>query len=179
MHLIFAEPLGIHLGDGDWRLYMLPIAIEVLKCSSCHRKWSDASCDIKMLVSLQFSGVDRGPHIPCELSEEDSNPSTQEVGADHSDQLPAPARMSTNNYASWSSSLQVSWKGEDCGKVNEFLLSSDNISLPQSKSWMDTFLTPPLSLSTLCRSLKTAEKDLATGDISGLFLLPRACENAV
>ena len=46
-----------------------------------------------MLVSLQFSGVERGPHIPCELSEEYSNPSTQEVGADHSDQLPAPARI--------------------------------------------------------------------------------------
>ena len=95
-------------------------------------------------------------------SEEDSKPSTQEVGADYSDQLPAPARISTNNYSSWSSSLQVSWKGEDCGKVNELLLSSDNVSLPQSKSCMDTFLTPPLSLSTLCRSLKTAEKDLVS-----------------
>jgi len=93
-------------------------------------------------------------------SEEDSNPSTQEVGAVNSNQLPAPARISANSHASWSSSLQVSWKGEDCGKVNEFLLSSDNVSLPLSKSRMDTFLTPPFSSSTLCRILKTAEKDL-------------------
>ena len=48
-------------------------------------------------------------------SEEDSKPSTQEVGADYSDQLPAPARISTNNYSSWSSSLQVSWKGIKVG----------------------------------------------------------------
>ena len=29
---------------------------------------------------------------------------------------------------------QVSWKGEDCGKANELLLSADDVSLPQSKS---------------------------------------------
>ena len=51
---------------------------------------------------------------------------------------------------------------EKIGNINELLLSSDNVSLPQSKSCMDTFLTPPLSLSTLCRSLKTAEKDLVS-----------------
>ena len=45
---------------------------------------------------------------------------------------------------------QVSWKGEDCGKVNEFMESLDIDSLPQSKSCMDTFLTPPFSLNTLC-----------------------------
>jgi hypothetical protein len=155
---------------------MLLIALEVRTFSSCHGKWSDASCNAK--ISSPSYGVDRNPHIPCE-SQEDSNPSTQEVGAVSPGQYPAPARISTNNYSSWSSSLQVSWKGEDCGKVNEFLLSSDDVSLPQSKSCMDTFLTPPLSLSTLCRSLKTAEKDLALVISLGQFLLPHTCENAV
>ena len=31
-----------------------------------------ASCVVKMLVSLQFTEADRGLHVPCELSEEDS-----------------------------------------------------------------------------------------------------------
>ena len=38
MHLILAEPLGMHLGDGDWRLYMLPVVLEARTCSSCHGK---------------------------------------------------------------------------------------------------------------------------------------------
>ena len=47
---------------------------------------------------------------------------------------------------------QVSWKGEDCGKVNELLLFSDGVSLPQSKSCMDTFLTPPFSLNLMLKT---------------------------
>ena len=42
---------------------------------------------------------------------------------------------------------QVSWKGKDCGKANESLVSSDVVSLPQSKICMDTFLIPPFRLS--------------------------------
>jgi hypothetical protein len=93
---------------------MLPIVLDVWPCSSCHGKWFNDE------VSGVFPDV-----VPLK---------TQEVGAVNLGQFPAPARISANNYSSWSSSLQVSWKGEDCGKINEFLLSSDNVSLPQSKS---------------------------------------------
>ena len=47
---------------------------------------------------------------------------------------------------------QVSWKGEDCGKANEFMVSLDVDSLPQSKGRMDTFLTPPFSLNLMLKT---------------------------
>ena len=47
---------------------------------------------------------------------------------------------------------QISWKGEDCGKLKELLLSADDVSLPQSKSCMDTFLTPPFSLNLMLKT---------------------------
>ena len=47
---------------------------------------------------------------------------------------------------------QVAWKREDCGKAKEFLLSADDVSLPQSKCCMDTFLTPPFSLNLMLKT---------------------------
>ena len=38
------------------------------------------------------------------------------------------------------------------GKVNELMVSSDFDSLPQSKSCMDTFLTPPFSLNLMLKT---------------------------
>ena len=63
---------------------------------------------------------------------------------------------------------QVSWKGEDCGKVNELLLSADDVSLPQSKSCMDTFLTPPFSLNLM---LKTQDGITVGNVLRGLNIL--------
>ena len=63
---------------------------------------------------------------------------------------------------------QVSWKGEDCGKVNELLLSADDVSLPQSKSCMDMFLTPPFSLNLM---LKTQDGITVGNVLRGLNIL--------
>ena len=163
----FIETLGMHLGDGDWRLYMLPVALEVWPCSSCHGNWSEDEGK-RWFTSLW----------PFHLKRI-QNPRPRKLGQIILTNFLLPCAFQRIIILAGAAACRSLGKEKIVGRSMRLCCPRTTFLYPNRRvAWIRSWLLP-WAWAPYAEDSKPRRRNWSVGDFPGQLLLPRACENAV